>query len=399
MRAEERTASGRGTMPTAGPAAATSCIGRPTTRSAGSTGGPIRSRSTPIPSKARRAETDRVRAGAAGRGAARFVDRAAGARLRVRAAHRRRCGTIGCRGSRSASAIGCGCRGCVRRPVRHRALRVQRRPGDRPSVAGPRCAGRPAGGQRVPGCDGGGPVRAGAGPRQHPQRALRGARRRRLRPGARRFRRLRDFAPDRARARGRRTVRAADQRGAGGRVGGQRLPRADRGPFRPMRRWTTGRFVGGQVRLSGTGDFRWHATADVLGGEGTTTGRVYGEVRAERREAPGSDRPGEGRYRDRAHAAADGVPAGRHRDREGHRVRRAARTGVLGGAARRHPAPGPASAGGCSWTPARREARAPFSRAAYWRGRAWAFRYSADCCASISAGRSRPTRQRSGSTS
>ncbi len=40
-----------------------------------------------------------------------------------------------------------------------------------------------------------------------------------------------------------------------------------------------GRFVGGQVRLTGAGDFRWQATADVLGGEGTATGRVYGEVR------------------------------------------------------------------------------------------------------------------------
>jgi hemolysin activation/secretion protein len=40
-----------------------------------------------------------------------------------------------------------------------------------------------------------------------------------------------------------------------------------------------GSFLGGQVRLRGAGTFRWHATADVLGGEGTTTGRLYGEVR------------------------------------------------------------------------------------------------------------------------
>jgi len=40
-----------------------------------------------------------------------------------------------------------------------------------------------------------------------------------------------------------------------------------------------GRFVGAHVRLSGIGDFRWQATADLLGGEGTTTGRVYGQVR------------------------------------------------------------------------------------------------------------------------
>lgn len=40
-----------------------------------------------------------------------------------------------------------------------------------------------------------------------------------------------------------------------------------------------GRFGGGFVRLSGVGDLRWHATADVLGGGGTTTGRLHGEIR------------------------------------------------------------------------------------------------------------------------
>ena len=40
-----------------------------------------------------------------------------------------------------------------------------------------------------------------------------------------------------------------------------------------------GRFGGGHVRLTGVGAFRWQATADVLGGEGTTTGRIHGEVR------------------------------------------------------------------------------------------------------------------------
>ncbi|MDQ3208551.1 MAG: hypothetical protein M3Q37_08065, partial [Gemmatimonadota bacterium] len=40
-----------------------------------------------------------------------------------------------------------------------------------------------------------------------------------------------------------------------------------------------GVFVGGQARLSGVGAFRWHATADVLGGEGIITGRLHGEVR------------------------------------------------------------------------------------------------------------------------
>jgi hypothetical protein len=40
-----------------------------------------------------------------------------------------------------------------------------------------------------------------------------------------------------------------------------------------------GRFGGGFVRLSGLGALRWQATADLLGGEGKVTGRLYGEVR------------------------------------------------------------------------------------------------------------------------
>jgi hypothetical protein len=40
-----------------------------------------------------------------------------------------------------------------------------------------------------------------------------------------------------------------------------------------------GRFGGGLVRLTGLGALRWQAAADVLGGEGRTTARVYGEVR------------------------------------------------------------------------------------------------------------------------
>jgi hypothetical protein len=51
------------------------------------------------------------------------------------------------------------------------------------------------------------------------------------------------------------------------------------GVFPPNAPVDPGRFVGGHIRLSGTGDFGWQATADVLGGEGTTTGRVYGELR------------------------------------------------------------------------------------------------------------------------
>nr|MBA3554957.1 hypothetical protein [Gemmatimonadales bacterium] len=40
-----------------------------------------------------------------------------------------------------------------------------------------------------------------------------------------------------------------------------------------------GTFGGGYVRLAGSGDTRWTLTADVLGGEGRTTGRVFGEIR------------------------------------------------------------------------------------------------------------------------
>ena len=42
---------------------------------------------------------------------------------------------------------------------------------------------------------------------------------------------------------------------------------------------TEGRFGAGFVRLSGLGSLRWQATADVLGGEGSATGRVHGELR------------------------------------------------------------------------------------------------------------------------
>jgi hypothetical protein len=42
-----------------------------------------------------------------------------------------------------------------------------------------------------------------------------------------------------------------------------------------------GTFGGGYVRLAGLGNTRWTATADVLGGEGRTTGRLFGEIRRE----------------------------------------------------------------------------------------------------------------------
>ncbi len=51
------------------------------------------------------------------------------------------------------------------------------------------------------------------------------------------------------------------------------------GVFPPNSPVDAGRFGGGHVRLRGAGAFRWQTTADVLGGEGTTTARAYGEVR------------------------------------------------------------------------------------------------------------------------
>ena len=51
------------------------------------------------------------------------------------------------------------------------------------------------------------------------------------------------------------------------------------GVFPPNAAVDPGHFAGGHARLSGTGAFRWHLAADVIGGEGTTTGRLYGELR------------------------------------------------------------------------------------------------------------------------
>jgi hypothetical protein len=51
------------------------------------------------------------------------------------------------------------------------------------------------------------------------------------------------------------------------------------GVFPPNAPVDEGHFGGGFVRLSGVGNLRWHATADVLGGAGTTTARLYGDLR------------------------------------------------------------------------------------------------------------------------
>jgi hypothetical protein len=51
------------------------------------------------------------------------------------------------------------------------------------------------------------------------------------------------------------------------------------GLFPPNPPVDEGTFTGGSAGLRGVGTTRWKLTADVLGGDGRTTGRVYGDVR------------------------------------------------------------------------------------------------------------------------
>ena len=51
------------------------------------------------------------------------------------------------------------------------------------------------------------------------------------------------------------------------------------GLFPPNPPVNEGTFGGGSARLRGVGTTRWKLTADVLGGDGRATGRVYGDVR------------------------------------------------------------------------------------------------------------------------
>ncbi len=51
------------------------------------------------------------------------------------------------------------------------------------------------------------------------------------------------------------------------------------GAFPPNPPVDQGTFAGGSARLTHTGGLRWNLTADVLGGEGRTTGRLYGDLR------------------------------------------------------------------------------------------------------------------------
>lgn len=51
------------------------------------------------------------------------------------------------------------------------------------------------------------------------------------------------------------------------------------GLFPPNPQVAEGTFAGGAARLRRVGTTRWNLTADVLGGDGRTTGRIYGDVR------------------------------------------------------------------------------------------------------------------------
>jgi hypothetical protein len=51
------------------------------------------------------------------------------------------------------------------------------------------------------------------------------------------------------------------------------------GLFPPNPPVDEGNFAGGSARLRGFGRTRWNLTADVLGGDGPTTSRVYGDIR------------------------------------------------------------------------------------------------------------------------
>jgi hypothetical protein len=59
------------------------------------------------------------------------------------------------------------------------------------------------------------------------------------------------------------------------------------GVFLPNPPVDEGTFGGASVRLAHTGGIRWNLTADVLGGAGRTTGRLFGDLRAERGDAAG----------------------------------------------------------------------------------------------------------------
>jgi len=51
------------------------------------------------------------------------------------------------------------------------------------------------------------------------------------------------------------------------------------GLFPPNPAVDEGTFAGGSARLRRVGPLRWNLTADVVGGDGATTGRLYGDVR------------------------------------------------------------------------------------------------------------------------
>lgn len=75
------------------------------------------------------------------------------------------------------------------------------------------------------------------------------------------------------------------------------------GRFPPNAPVDEGTFAGASARLSHTGGLRWNATADVLGGAGSVTGRLYGDLRRDVGDGAGAS------LRVKAGIATDRAPA------------------------------------------------------------------------------------------
>ena len=145
------------------------------------------------------------------------------------------------------------------------------------------------------------------------------------------------------------------------------------GVFPPNPPVDEGTFGGGSVRLAHTGGIRWNLTADVLGGAGHATGRLFGDIRADVGEAVRRHAPAQGGHRDEPDAAAIPLPVGRPGHRARIRLRHGHRTGLLGRAARSRADPRAAFGPWRSWMPVRRRAPTISSPAPCSRGPAWAF--------------------------
>ena len=354
-RTRRRTACAPGTMPTAGPAAATSCTGRPTSTLDRYEAWPDSLSLEADPAEVRRRSRGRGRARPAGRGAARLGHRAVGARRRPTSGCPTCCATTGSRACRSASATASGRRGCrfanLYGTVRY-GLSDDRVTG--PAQLRARCPGRPA------------DARAGIATSSTWTRSAPGARSatRSTRSSSRTTTRTTRW-PRADRLRFETSLRTGLDLALSGRVerqSGRCAARPSRRSTtcsaatacsRPTRRWTTGTFAGGRCGSTRSAGVRWSLTADVLGGERGTTGRLYGELRKDiggRRGATLRLKAGD---RHQPHAAPVGLPARRARDGARLRVRQRAgarRSGRRSSTWRRS---GAASGRWRSWTRAR----------------------------------------------